>query len=57
MDRQEITTTGPPSGQVRTLVVDVKDTSVEAGDNGGVGDIEPYFGHGFTAFRSGWRRP
>jgi hypothetical protein len=30
MDRQEITTDHPSSGQVRTLVVDVKDTSVKA---------------------------
>jgi hypothetical protein len=30
---QEITTDQPSSGQVKTLVMDVKDTSVEARDN------------------------
>jgi hypothetical protein len=33
MDRQEITTDEPLSGQVRTLVLDVKDTPAKAGDN------------------------
>jgi len=27
------------------------------GEFGGFGAVEPYFGHGFTAFRNGWRRP
>jgi hypothetical protein len=35
MDRQEITTDEPLSGQVRTLVLDVEDTPVEARDNSG----------------------
>jgi transposase len=33
MDKEEITTDQPSSGQAKTLVTDVKDTSVEARDN------------------------